>query len=209
MPSASPFDPIVEGRPTQHVALVAARRLLHALDRVELAVALSALVGVLLLVATQVIARQFDHSFWWAQEWTELAIMYAYFLGISHIYRSRHMITVGFLVDRFDRRAQVRLYAFAQLLVIGFCSLIAFESIRIAPRELAFPSFVIGVPRFYWTLPLIIGSISMALTSLYFLVAVAWEASVRTDDWTIEELEAESAVVPGSRDPHTGLELLD
>lgn len=150
--------------------------LLRLLGRVELAVAVGTFCAAMVLVIAQVGARQIDASLWWAQEWAQLLVMYAYFLGISHLYQVRQMIVVEFVFIRLPRRWQVCLYIATQIAVAAFCGIIIVSAWRNMPMELRFPSFVIQVPRFYWTLPLMIASVSMILSSLYFTIAVVGKA---------------------------------
>lgn len=179
--------------------LQASRRVLIALGFAELAVAMVSFWIILALVVAQVLARQLSYSLWWAQEWTELLIMYAYFLGTSFIYQARQMIIMEFLIASWRLRWRIWLYVFTQFLVIVFCAVVVVAAVRIARQELDFPSFVIGVPRFYWTLPLIIGSISMCLTSLYFAVAAVVAARDLPPDAPLSEIEERYALVPPDR----------
>lgn len=55
--------------------------------------------------------------------------------------------------------------------------------------EMRFPSFVIQVPRFYWSLPLAIASVSMILSSIYFLLLAIRPSSWTSVDESIPEFE--------------------
>ncbi|MCC7049699.1 MAG: TRAP transporter small permease subunit [Alphaproteobacteria bacterium] len=175
------------------------RRILTVIGLAELAIAMLSFWIILLLVMAQVLARQLSYSLWWAQEWTELLIMYAYFLGTSFIYQARQMIIMEFLIASWRLRWRIWLYVFTQFLVIVFCVVVVVAAVGIAHQELDFPSFVIGVPRFYWTLPLIVGSISMGLTSAYFAVAALVAARDLPPDAPLSEIEERYALVPPDR----------
>lgn len=145
-------------------------RVLGAYGKIELAVAVLAFAVSMALVVAQVLARQMGFSLWWAQEAAQLAIMYAYFLGVSHLYQVRHMVVVDFAFARMPPVLRVRVYQLGLIAVIVFCSLVLSGVIDVYRLEMRFPSFVLQVPRFYWTLPLGIASASMIATSLYFLI---------------------------------------
>lgn len=149
--------------------------------KLELAVAMIAFSLSIGIVIAQVLARQAGLSFWWGQETAQLAIMYAYFLGVSHLYQVRHMVVVEFMFVRFPPRMRRIVYRLGLVSVIFFCLLVLHGVFKVYRLEMRFPSFVIQVPRFYWTLPLGIASVSMIATSTYFLIASmlprAWEGA--------------------------------
>ena len=47
--------------------------------------------------------------------------------------------------------------------------------LELAPAQLVFFTYILNIPRFYSTLPLIIASASMALTAVYYAIA-AWQS---------------------------------
>lgn len=147
-------------------------KILRILGRIELSIAFVTFCAAMLLVIAQVGVRQIGGSLWWAQEWAQLLVMYAYFLGISHLYQVRQMIVVEFCFSRLPRGWQVVFYVISQMAVVIFCAITLYSALRNMPMELRFPSFVIQVPRFYWTLPLMVASVSMIFSSLYFIIAV-------------------------------------
>jgi len=169
-------------------------RVLRWFGRLEMAVAILCFAAAMLLVIAQVVYRQAGASLWWAEELAQLLVLYAYFLGISHVYQVRQMIVMEFLAQRFSWRSQIRLYIFVQLFTIGFCAVVAYSCVRIMPAELRFPSYVLQVPRFYWTLPLLIGSVSMVLSCFYFtLAALRWLR--QGEEKPIRSLELRDAIL--------------
>lgn len=164
---------------------------LRLLGQVELGVAVFSFCVSIILVIAQVGARQIGMSLWWGQEWAQLLMMYAYFLGVSHLYQVRQMIVMGLVFSRLPRYWRKHFYVATQLAVILFCACVIVSAWKIMPMELRFPSFVIQVPRFYWTVPLMIASLSMILTSVYFIVAVIRH---RAKDGETEIRDVERAV---------------
>jgi TRAP-type C4-dicarboxylate transport system permease small subunit len=145
-------------------------RILAVYGKIELTVAMLTFTVALILVIAQVLARQAGASFWWAQELAQLLVMYAYFLGMSHLYQVRQMVVVDFLVKRFSPAFRLLVYLATQIGVILFCLIILYGVVKVYRLEMRFPSFAIQIPRFYWTLPLAIASASMILTSVYFVI---------------------------------------
>jgi TRAP-type C4-dicarboxylate transport system permease small subunit len=152
--------------------MAAFRKLLAAIGFAELWIALVAFVFVIVLTMTQVGYRYLlAGSIWWAQEVAQLAMLVAYFFGIAYVYKARQDIIVGFLLKRLPRGAQTVLAIIGQLVIAAFCAVIVYTGLELAPSQLVFFTYILNIPRFYSTLPLIIASASMALTAIYYAIA--------------------------------------
>ena len=153
--------------------LAAFRRVLRAWGRVELVVAAGAFIAVVLINIAQITVRYgFEGSIFWVQEFSLLLMLVAYFIGASCVFRSRHYVIVQFFIERVAPRWQRMAYWLAQVLTIVFCAVIMFEALAEAPRQMRTYSVILHFPRFFNYLPLVIASLSMILTSLYFALAV-------------------------------------
>src|SRR5258705_1162668 len=172
------------------------RKVLAAVGFVELWVAIAAFVFVVGLTMTQVLYRYLlAGSIWWAQEIAQLAMLVAYFFGIAYVYKAKQDIIVGFLVNRLSRRVQVALTIFTQVLIVMFCLFLVVTGLELAPAQLVFFTYILNIPRFYSTLPLIIASASMAMTAVYYAIA-AWQSRhVGTE--AAEEAERKHLIVVG------------
>ena len=152
------------------------RKVLAAIGFVELWVAVVAFVFVVLLAITQVLYRYLlAGSIWWAQEIAQLAMLVAYFFGIAYVYKAKQDIIVGFLVSRLSRRPRVALAILTQVAIAVFCVFLVVTGLELAPAQLVFYTYILNIPRFYSTLPLIVASASMALTAIYYAIA-AWQS---------------------------------
>lgn len=167
------------------------RQALRWVGVVELTIAVAAFSSTVALNIIQISLRYaFDTSIWWAQEVSLLLMMIAYYIGISCVFRARHYVIIHFLVERFSHRTQLYLYYFAQLLTIVFCSVVLFESISIVEEFLTTYTVIMHLPIFYWTLPLMVASASMIVTSVYYTWAVS-NVAPRIPGATLASLEAE------------------
>ena len=176
--------------------MAAFRKILAAVAFLELWVAMTAFVFVIVLTMIQVGYRYlFAGSIWWAQEIAQLAMLIAYFLGIAYVYKAKQDIIVGFLVRRLPRRIQVALAIFAQIVIATFCSVLVLTGLELAPSQLVFFTYILNIPRFYSTLPLIIASASMAVTAVYYAIA-AWQARHATTE-AAEAIEQKDLIVVG------------
>jgi len=170
------------------------RRILAAIGVVELWVAMAAFVFVIGLTMVQVAYRYLlAGSIWWAQEIAQLAMLIAYFLGIAYVYKAKQDIIVGFLVQRLPRRLQAGLAILSQLVIALFCVVLVVTGLALAPTQLVFFTYILNIPRFYSTLPLIVASASMAATAIYY-AAAAWQSRHATAE-SAAEIERRNLVV--------------
>lgn len=186
MPSAGEMTgPVLPG------GLAVFRRVLRGWGRVELVVATCAFVAVVLINIAQITVRYgFEGSIFWVQEFSLLLMLVAYFIGASCVFRSRHYIIVEFFMERVSPAWQRRAYWLAQALTVIFCAVIMFEALAEAPRQLRTYSVILHFPRFFNYLPLIVASLSMILTSVYFTLAIHVLAR-RNPERPVAELEAD------------------
>lgn len=166
------------------------RQALKGLGVCELSVAVTAFFLAVILNFIQISLRYaFEKSIWWSQEISLLLMMIAYFLGISCVFRSRQYVIILMIVERLPQKIQLLSYYFAQLLTIFFCTVILVEGIIIAPERLTTYTVILHFPEFFWTLPLLVASASMILTSIYFSVSI-WNASLKNPGFSLSKLEA-------------------
>ena len=171
-------------------------RALGLLGRVELAITVAAFSGVIVLVSAQIFFRYvFDVGLVWVQEVSQLLILTAYFFGISFVFKARRYLIVSILFDRFPEAAKLPLYIGCQVLTAAFCSMLFFELLGIAPQQLYMKTYILHIPRFYSSLPLLIASISMTLTAVYYTVEAIRTRSVGD----LDTIETAIDLFPGDR----------
>ena len=164
---------------------------LRHLGRVEMVVALIGFCVTIMLNCIQIALRWgFDKSIWWVQEVSLLMMMIAYFIGASCVYRKRHDVIIRFVVDRLPGNVQLFFYYLAEIWTIVFCSVVLVSGIRDVPGLLTTYTVIMHLPEFYWTLPLLLASASMILTSVYYLAAM-WASSKASRGKEIDALESE------------------
>jgi TRAP-type C4-dicarboxylate transport system permease small subunit len=145
------------------------RKMLAAIGVVELHIAVVAFAFVVGLTIVQVAYRYLlAGSIWWAQEVAQLAMLIAYFFGIAYVYKIKQDVIITFMVRKLSRSAQVALGILAQALIAAFCLIIVATAVELAPSQLVFNTYILGIPRFYSTLPLLVASVSMAATAIYY-----------------------------------------
>ena len=171
-------------------------RALGLLGRVELAITVAAFTSVIVLVSAQIFFRYvFDVGLVWVQEVSQLLILTAYFFGISFVFKARRYLIVSILFDRFPEAAKLPLYIGCQVLTAAFCAMLFFELLGIAPQQLYMKTYILQIPRFYSSLPLLVASISMTLTAVYYTV----EAIRMRSAGDLETIETAIDLFPGDR----------
>ena len=171
---------------------------LRVLGRLELFVTVVAFCGVVGLVSAQVFLRYlFDIGLVWVQEISQLLILITYFFGTSFVFKTRHYLIIGFLFERFDERTKLTLYLATQALTAAFCAMLFLELLGIAPNQLLMKTYILHIPRFYSSLPLMAASASMALTALYYGVTAARLARRLGPGATLTAIEGAANLFPG------------
>ena len=170
-----------------------ARLFLGWLGTVELVVAVTAFVLVVVLSALQIVLRSvFNTSIIWVQEVAQLGMLISYFIGAAYLYKQRQYMLVEFFVEKLRPRAQMILYLVAQALTFLFAVIMVVQIIEIAPAQLRMRTFLLRLPRFYSSLPVLIGSVSLALLSVYYAVAALQAGAFGGAVISIPELEAQA-----------------
>ena len=171
-------------------------RALGLLGWVELVITVAAFTSVIVLVSAQMFFRYFfDVGLVWVQEVSQLLILTAYFFGISYVFKARRYLIVSILFDRFPERVKLPLYIGCQVLTAAFCAMLFIELLGIAPQQLYMKTYILHIPRFYSSLPLLIASISMTLTAVFYTVeAIRWRSA-----GDLEAIESATDLFPGAR----------
>lgn len=177
-------------------ALATWRRGLYWVGRTELAISVAAFAIVAALTTWQVVLRYgFAGSIWWAQEVAQLAMLVSYFFGIAYVCKANQDVVIHFVAQRLPAHWQRPLYLAVQALIAAFCLVVAVVGLLLAPQQLRFKTYILNIPKFYSTLPLILASLSMAATAAYFGLA-AWLRWRRDPDAPgLDALEAELTIL--------------
>lgn len=179
------------GGPTLPSWLESGKRILAFIGRIELTLAVIAMVIVVVLSGAQAILRYtIGASLWWAQEVAQLTIVIAYFFGISYLFKIRQYILIEFLSLKFSIRIQLMFYIFAQILTILFTATVFVLLVRFAPMLLQMTTPTLGLPEFLRSLPLAIASTMMVVTSIYYLAFGIWALATGLPGDTLDEIES-------------------
>lgn len=183
--------------------LAGPRRILAAIGRVELVLAITALIVVVVLSGAQAILRYtVNASLWWAQEVAQLTIVVAYFFGVSYVVKAQQEILIEFLAHKMPLRVQLVMYAFAQLLTIAFSATVLVLIWRFAPALMGMVTPTLQLPDLVRIAPLGIASAMIVLTGFYYLAWALWALSARLDAPSLPALEQTALIATLPPDPN-------
>jgi len=152
--------------------------------------AILAFCAVVIINITQIALRYvFEYSIFWIQEISQLLMLYAYFVGTSSVFRIRGYVIVEFFAKKMSIKLQRLCYGLAQILTIIFCGIIIYWIIEEFPRQMKTYSVILHIPRFFSYLPLLIGSISITVITIYYLIEF-WKACQKDKNKNISEIES-------------------
>jgi TRAP-type C4-dicarboxylate transport system permease small subunit len=145
------------------------RRALAALGLAELTLAAAALVAITGLNAAGVLMRYgFNSSLVWAEEISLLLMNVMVFLGAAVMYKARAYVVLEYFYRKLPPAPQRWLGMLTWALACAFAALAAGYAISLYPLQINTTSYILELPRFYATVPLIAGCASIAAASAYY-----------------------------------------
>jgi len=123
-------------------------------------------------------------------------ILGAYFFGISYVYKSKQYLVIDVLFEKFNDRVKVVLFVISQILTILFCMMLFVELLGIAPGQLKMKTYILRFPQFYSSIPLLIASASMVLTSIYYLIKILTEFNQSDPSISFKKIEESINLYP-------------
>jgi TRAP-type C4-dicarboxylate transport system permease small subunit len=172
------------------------RRLLALVGRAELVLAIGALLIVVALAIAQAALRYFsDISLWWAQEVAESTVLVTYFLGISYVFKTRQEIFIEFVSAMLPMRLQLVLYMLEQVLAAAFALTLLWLVWLFVPTMLNTQSPVLKLSGAVIYVPLVLSSISIAVTSVYYCAFGLWAYRSRVGGRNITDIEAHGLIL--------------
>ena len=123
-------------------------------------------------------------------------ILGAYFFGISYVYKSKQYLVIDVLFEKFNDRVKVVLFVISQILTILFCMMLFVELLGIAPGQLRMKTYILRFPQFYSSIPLLIASASMVLTSIYYLIKILTEFNQSDPSISFKNIEESINLYP-------------
>lgn len=157
--------------------LVAYERLLRAVATLEKVVGVFLIAVIVVTITIQVFTRYvFDRPIVWVEEVATYAFIWGAFIGAALGHKSRRHIRIETFVSRLGPRGTAAMRLAAEALTLFLCWLLATTAwtvmgVEARSRSIALP---IDIPRmWFYSVPLFVGTVSIAFASVYFLLREA------------------------------------
>jgi TRAP-type C4-dicarboxylate transport system permease small subunit len=147
------------------------KRVVDGLERIELWISTFLLGVLVLLVLLEVISRYlFNRPFPWVLELSMFLITYIIFIAVPALYKGRSLITIEFVFKRLSEKIQKTIIFLWELLIGFFFVYLMIASYQFLKVQMRYRSPGLDIPVAYFTLPLLLCSISMLIFNLYFIL---------------------------------------
>jgi TRAP-type C4-dicarboxylate transport system permease small subunit len=160
------------------------RNTLAVLGRIELAATVLSIMVICGLTGASIILRYFfGASLLWGEEVSLLLMKVMVFAGAAAVYKGRAYIAIDFVFRAFGSRGRYALSIVAWIAAAGFAGVIVYEGVLLYPTQIHTRTYLLELPKFYFTLPVIYGAASIVLTSAYYAALLAFRLRAG-DDFT-------------------------
>lgn len=149
----------------------AVSRALRALGAVELVVAAAAFLFTCGLVSLNAGLRYLaNSSIVWSEEGALLATNIFVFVGAAVIFKARADVAVSYFLEKMSARAAAWMEFATFAAAAIFLGVMAVQALLLWPLQRFTSTFILDISRFWFTVPLIWGAVSMCLTSFAFAI---------------------------------------
>lgn len=122
-----------------------------------------------LITIAQVVTRYgFNHPLTWPEELCTLLLVWMTFFGTSLLLKKEQHIEIDFFAKLLPQRAQQVLALVNYVLIFGFLAVVAWGAYRLQFFQSRHYTVALGIPKNYFSLPVLISS---ALMCVYILLA--------------------------------------
>lgn len=122
------------------------------------------LAGIVAINAAEILARLFlDYSLTWVYEINLLLANWLYFLGICLVYYRGRDIAVEFFFERLSAAHQRMGLLVVHSVVIGVFGVLAWVSVPLLELQAQSSSMGLGIPNQWFSMPVFVGAVVMAL----------------------------------------------
>jgi TRAP-type C4-dicarboxylate transport system permease small subunit len=136
----------------------------NAIDKVELILVIASLLAIIGINSLEIFTRFIlNKSFFWVHEVIILLANYLYFLGAALVYKRKQDIQMEYFLKFFSVKIQKGWDFVIDGACFYFFIILFYHGIRILNVQSRQVSQGLGIPNHYFTLPLVIGTLSMIL----------------------------------------------
>ncbi|MEM2145273.1 MAG: TRAP transporter small permease subunit [Candidatus Jordarchaeaceae archaeon] len=133
-------------------------------DKVELILVVSSFLFIIVVNSMEIFTRfVLSKSFFWVFEITILFANIMYFLGAALVYKRKQDIQMVYFIKFFSTKIQKKWDIMIDGVSFYFFVVIIYNGIKLLNIQSRHVSQGLGIPNHYFSLPLVVGAISMAL----------------------------------------------
>jgi TRAP-type C4-dicarboxylate transport system permease small subunit len=149
--------------------LRALQALNRAIQQVENWFAIALMGASALITILQVVTRYgFNHPLTWPEELCTLLLVWMTFFGASLLLKKEQHIEIDFFTRLMPRRAQQVIGLINVVLIFAFLTVVVWGAYKLQFFQSRHTSVALGIPKNYFSLPVLISGVSMCL---YLLLA--------------------------------------
>jgi TRAP-type C4-dicarboxylate transport system permease small subunit len=147
----------------------ALKALNRAIQQVENWFAIALMGASALITILQVVTRYgFNHPLTWPEELCTLLLVWMTFFGASLLLKKEQHIEIDFFTRLMPRRAQQVIGLINVVLIFAFLTVVVWGAYKLQFFQSRHTSVALGIPKNYFSLPVLISGVSMCL---YLLLA--------------------------------------
>ena len=136
----------------------------RAIQQVENWFAIGLMGASALITILQVVTRYgFNHPLTWPEELCTLLLVWMTFFGASLLLKKEQHIEIDFFTKLMPRRAQQVIGLVNVVLIFAFLTVMAWGAYKLQFFQSRHTSVALGIPKNYFSLPVLICSVSMCL----------------------------------------------
>jgi len=148
-----------------------------------MAAVIISLIVICILTGVQIFLRYgFNESLLWSEEVSLLLMKVMVFLGAAAIYKMQAFICVGYVFNAVPTSVQNLFSVLTSIAAMVFSLVVVVQGLNLYPTQISVRTYLLELPKFYFTVPLIYGAASIFLTSTYFAAYAAMRSLFPEDE---------------------------
>jgi len=147
------------------------KKVVDGLEKVELWLSTILLGGLTLIVLMEVVSRYLlNRPFPWVLELSIFLMTYIVFIGAPAMYKGKSLVIIEFVFRKLPAPARKFVLFFWEILIGFFSVVLGVATYQFMLVQMRYKSPTLDIPVAYFTLPLLLCSISMLIFNVYFIL---------------------------------------
>ncbi|MDR1519103.1 MAG: TRAP transporter small permease [Planctomycetota bacterium] len=152
--------------------MVILRKIIDFGMRVQSILGALCLIAIVVVISSGVVLRYVFNSPWaWTEEIITFVFIWLSFAGAGVVAAKRHHIVVDFITGMFSRRMRFLVQLVSNLLIMSLLAVMSVSTAAVMP-SLKHGTVALGIPRYFYNLPILIVSLYILLVYVEDMVAL-------------------------------------